>query len=184
MASPALVCLLFFWYNTHLQTSGEVPACCWGSHHWWYQPARRCLDILLSCGWIDIWKSSFLSNLWLPDKSWRIVMDRRRSIVWEKSMCGLYLLPHFYSSRGTLTRPRFYHTINYWCGCPKNACLEAGRWLTLLCKQLRRVLHRPEMIEISRSSGLEWRFDRKDLWLEVSHTSATGSWLTMSRKRS
>lgn len=72
-------------------------------------------------------------------------------------------------------RLRFYHNVNCWFGCPKNACLEAARWLTLLCKQLRRVLCGAEMIGISRNLGLERACDREDLWLKVSHPSASGS---------
>jgi len=65
-------------------------------------------------------------------------MNKRRSLVWERSKCGLYLLPHFSSSGGTVVRLRFYHNINCRFGSPRNACLEAARWLALLCKQLRQ----------------------------------------------
>lgn len=75
-----------------------------------------------------------------------------------------------------MMRLRFYHSVNCWFGCPKNACVEAARWLVLLCEQLRRVLCGAEMvIEISRNLGRENGYDREDLWLEVFHLSATGS---------
>jgi len=72
-------------------------------------------------------------------------------------------------------RLRFYHNVYCWFGCPKNACHEAARWLTLLCKQLRQVLCGAEMIGIIWNLGLEHACDREDLWLKVSQPSASGS---------
>lgn len=73
-----------------------------------------------------------------------------------------------------MMRLRFYHNVNCWFGCPKNARLEAARWLALLCEQLRRELCGAEMIEINRNFGRECGCDKEDLWLKVSHPSATG----------
>lgn len=87
-------------------------------------------------------------------------MNTRRSIDWERSKCGLYLLPHFYSSRGTMMRLRFYHNVNCWFKSPRNACLEAARWLALLCKHLRWVLCGAVITEISRNLGQECGCDR------------------------
>lgn len=97
-------------------------------------------------------------------------MNRKRSIFWERLKYGLCLLPHFYSSRGTVMRLRFYHNVNYWCGCPKKCMSGGSQVVSTALKAAAGVLCG---VEFSRNFGWKCGCDRKDLWLKVSHPSDT-----------
>lgn len=97
-------------------------------------------------------------------------MNRKISMVWERLKYGLSLLPHFYSWRGTVMRQKFYHNVNYWFGCPKKCMSGGSQVVTTALKAATGVLCG---VEFSRNLGQKCGCDREDLWLKVSHPSAT-----------
>lgn len=91
-------------------------------------------------------------------------------MVWERLKYGLSLLPHFYSWRGTVMRQKFYHNVNYWFGCPKKCMSGGSQVVATALKAATGVLCG---VEFSRNLGQKCGCDREDLWLKVSHPSAT-----------